>query len=132
MYILRYDKYEPKGGGYRSPLAAAFPAADLNIGFGTGHDAAGRTVRGVGVTGIKGVLVLTSAKNAGDIIDVMTDGEIVEFPGVAGTNYFADGATGALVPGTGDDTLTPPATPGSKYIGHTVEASRLIVRVGRP
>lgn len=129
---MRYDKYEPKGGGFRAPLAANFVAANLNVGFGVGHDANGRLVIGAGVTGIRGVLILTKAMSAGDIVDAMTDGEIVEFPGVAGTNYFMDGITGVIVAGTGANTLTPPVAAGSKYVGHTVEATRLIVRVGRP
>lgn len=129
--MARYDKYEPKGGGFRAPLAASWAPGDVGVPFGVGMDAQGRIVKGAGNTGIKGVLVLTKVRAAGDIVDTMTDGEVVEFAGVAGTNYFADGATGALVAGTGTATGTGPATAGSKYVGATVEATRLVVRADR-
>lgn len=69
---------------------------------------------------------------AGDVVDIMVDGEINDLTGlVAGTNYFADGVSGALVAGTGAGTNTGPATAGSKKVGWTVEATRLVVRMSR-
>lgn len=131
--MSRYDKYDPKNGGYRSPLAADFDAADLERLLGVGHDADGRTVIGAGETGVTGVLVLTKARKAGEIIDVMTSGEVVEFgpttgePGVdfglPGTVYYSD-AAGNITAG---DPATPPA--GGVRVGHTVRGQRLIVRV---
>ncbi|ARW57101.1 hypothetical protein SEA_RIPARIAN_15 [Mycobacterium phage Riparian] len=98
--MSRYDKYDPKNGGYRAPLASDFSASNRERLLGVGHDAQGRVVIGAGVSGITGVLVLTKARKAGEIIDVMTSGEIVEFgptlgvPGVdfgePGTVYFSD------------------------------------------
>lgn len=132
--MARYDKYDPKVGGYRAPLAADFPAGSLEKILGVGHDANGRVVVGAGTSGIKGVLVLTKARKAGDVIDVMTSGEIVEFGpsdagkvpgtdfGVAGTKYYAAPATG-IVTSTGGA--------GTVYVGHTVEGQRLIVRVNQ-
>jgi hypothetical protein len=74
--------------------------------------------------------------NAGDFVDIQQDCDITEFPGVAGSNYYADGVTGALTVGTGTRQLTAPAAAGSTYIGFTVEAAaglaRLVCRVGRP
>ena len=118
--------------------------------MGVSLDANGRVVvGGPGNSGIVGVLVknmpapalvggvtlgqVTSpGAMAGDTVDVMVDGEIVDLAGlVAGTNYFVDGATGALTAGTGAGTNTGPATAGSKKIGWTVEATRLVVRMGR-
>ena len=73
------------------------------------------------------------AKNAGDIVDVMTSGEVVELDAadlqaatapVAGTKYYLDTTAGRLTataPGAGVNGL---------YIGTTVEASRLVVRCG--
>lgn len=123
--MARYDKYEPMTGGHRARLAAAWSGADLNKVFAVGLDANGRVVKGAGTTGVIGVLVLTIAKNAGDVVDVMQDGEIVEMninhAGItAGTKYFAAAADGTL-----NTTNTNVA------VGHTVEATRLIVRVGR-
>ena len=82
--MSRYDKYEPDGGGFRAPLAAAILAADGGRAYGVGLDTSGRVVLGAGNTGIIGVLVAHGAKNAGDIVDVMTDGEIAEFTQTAG------------------------------------------------
>lgn len=118
--MSRYDKYEPMSGGHRAPLAAAWNGADLNTVFAVGLDANGRVVKGSGNTGVIGVLVLTKAKNAGDIVDVMQDGEIVEAPGLtAGTRYYGSAA--------GDLTTVNTDVP----LGWTVEADRLVVRMGR-
>ena len=125
--MARYDKYEPKGGGFRAALAEAFVVADINIPFAVGLDASGHVVKGAGNSGIVGVLVLGQAMNAGDIVDVMTSGEIVEATlsdGTtaldAGTAYFADDTTGELGA----------SAEGAAKVGFTVEATRLIVRLG--
>lgn len=96
----RYDKYDPKVGGYRAPLAADWLTADVEKVVGVGHNAAGAVVKGAGTSGIKGLLVLTMVRQAGEIVDVMTSGEIVEFGptsgvpgtdfGTAGTTYYSD------------------------------------------
>lgn len=117
--MARYDKYEPFGGGFRAPLAADFPTADHGKIFGVGLNASGQVVKGAGVTGILGLLILTSRKRATEIVDVMTNGEIVEAALTAGTVYFADATTGVLgATGTG-----------KTRSGFTVEADRLVVRV---
>jgi len=64
-----------------------------------------------------GVLCKPDAAAAGTFVDIMTSGEIVEAGLVAGTTYFAVLASGALS-----------ATPSVVRVGHTVEASRLVVR----
>lgn len=124
----RIDKYDPKAGGFRAPLAADQVALTGLINtatgpLGVGLDVNGRVVPGAGVSGIKGVLVLTKAKKAGDIVDVMTDGELVEFGGVAGTNYTALTTTGVISTAAVDAT--------HKQVGFTVEADRCVVRYGR-
>lgn len=128
--MSRYDKYDPKVGGYRAQLAADWPANKVEHVVGVGHNAQGQVVIGAGVTGVRGVVVLTKARKAGEIIDVMTAGEIVEFGpsdagkvagtdfGVAGTNYYT--AT------NGEVTATSAA--GKFFVGHTVSGQRLIVR----
>ena len=60
-------------------------------------------------------------KAAGDPIDVMTSGELVEFGGAAGTVYTADTTSGAIGTTAASATKT--------KVGFTVEADRLIVRV---
>ena len=122
--MARYDKYDPRDGGFRAPLAADWLQADLNKVFAVGLDAQGRVVKGSGNSGIKGVLVLTKIVHANKVVDVMTDGEIVEMDVnhagiVAGTSYFGS-AAGAL-----NTTAT------DMPIGFTVEATRLVVRAGR-
>lgn len=131
--MARIDKYNPYGGGFRAPLAADFSANDLGKPFAVGLNSSGQVVKGAGQTGIRGVLVLTKAYKAGKVVDVMTDGEVIEFAptattpgagyGAAGTSYYGDTSTGAIgVTGS---------TGGTKVnVGYTVEASRLIVHVG--
>lgn len=124
--MARYDKYDPYDGGFRAELAEAIVAADKNVIYGVGLDSSGRVVLGAGQTGVVGVLIAHSAKVAGDIVDVMTDGEIVEFTatsgtaGAAGTSYFASTTTGAIS-----------TTNTGTRVGFTAEGTRLIVRAAR-
>jgi hypothetical protein len=143
----RYDKYEPIAGGFRAPLAA-----DLTFD-GAGHfgpkavslNASGQVVVGTAAqSGGVGLLIknvplypnlgnVPGAVNAGvpiggaagNIVDVMTSGEIVGATGlVAGQTYYA-AADGSL-------TATPPGAGINGYkVGHTVEADRLVVRFER-
>jgi hypothetical protein len=129
--VSRFDKYEPMGGGFRAPLNAAILAADVGKIIGVGLNGTGKVVYGAAAAiGIKGVIVPVRPMAAGEIIDVMTDGEIVEATLndlttalTAGTDYYATAAAGN---GAITATLT-----SNQYIGHTVEADRLIVRVAR-
>lgn len=126
--MARIDKYDPISGGFRAPLAADW-AGPLATPVGVGLDANGRVVPGAGSTGVLAVVVVdgqlsptgdrTNNKFAGDPVDCMTDGEIVDCTGLAaGTvqNSAADGTVSAAA-GT--------------RVGHTVEAQRLVVRVAR-
>lgn len=120
--MARYDKYDPISGGFRALLAEDFDAANLNKPLGVGLDASGHVVIGDGQTGVLGVLVLTKARKAGEVVDIMTSGEIVDLgvgddvTATAGTAYFA-AADGAVS-----------STEGGKALGATVEAQRLVVR----
>ena len=123
--MSRYDKYDPISGGFRAPLAVDWLKADEGTPFGVSLDANGRVVKGTaGQTGLVGVLVvdLTQGtiqnKLAGDIVDVMTAGEIVECVGLIAGERYGSAADGAIAP-----------TAGNLAVGHTVEAARLIVRV---
>lgn len=123
--MARIDKYDPISGGFRAPLAANTNAHTGALGAGTGPigvglDAQGRVVAGAGNTGIRGVLCLHSNKKAGDIVDVMTAGELVEAGGTAGTSYTANTTTGAITNAA--------ASASQIAIGITVEADRLVVR----
>ncbi len=121
--MARYDKYDPISGGFRAALAADWLKADEGVPLAVSLDANGRVVKGTaGQSGLVGVLVVDKTqgtikhKLAGDIVDVMTAGEIVDVEGlVAGQKYY--GATGGAIGATGG------------AVGHTVEATRLVVRV---
>ena len=114
--MARIDKYEPKSGGFRAPLVASWAGQAAPVAVSL--DSSGRVVVGAaGQTGMCGVLCKPDAAPAGTFVDIMTDGEIVEAGLAAGTVYFANATTGALQTGVTQ-----------WRVGHTVEASRLIVR----
>lgn len=119
--MARYDKYEPLSGGFRAALNANWLLADLNKVVAVSLNASGKVVKGTaGQSGFVGVVCLTKVLNAGDIVDVMQDGEIVELTGlVAGTKYWA------VASGEG---VTATQATGLRIVGWTVEATRLIVR----
>lgn len=145
MATPRYDKYDPIAGGYRAPLNAdlTFDSEGSSGVKVVSINASGKVVIGTaGQSGFAGVLVknvpLTPSVGniagtvnaavpiggkAGDIVDVMTNGEIIVPSGLAaGTRYFAKS----------DGTLSTLSSDGP-YVGFTVEATRLIVRtVGAP
>lgn len=122
----RFDKYDGKVGGFRAVLDVATVAADTGKVWAVGLNATGRVVKGAGVTGIVGVICPVRIMTAGERIDVMTDGEIADFTlqngaaAAAATRYF-----GVAADGTFNTTNT------GTRLGWTVEAARLIVRVGR-
>lgn len=134
--MSRIDKYNPHGGNFRAPLAADYDGVTAGMTLGllkpVSLDANGRVVLGVAAqSGFVGVICLTEKKYAGDIVDVMHDGEVVEFTlsngaaAAAGTAYVTaaePGGYAAGAPGAGG--IAP------FKIGHTVEADRLIVHCG--
>ncbi len=118
--MANYDKYDPKVGGFRAPLEADWATVDVKVPFGVGLNASGHVVKGAGTTGVIGVIVLTKARKAGEVVDIMTGGEIVAFGGDPGKKYYAAAADGAV---------NATSAAGKTLVGHTVEAGRLIVRV---
>ena len=119
--MARIDKYEPNVGGFRAPLAADYVGSATPVAVSL--NASGRVVLGaVGNTNMVGVLCKPDNAKAGDIVDIMTSGELVEFAGAAGTVYYASATTGAI-------STTAPTTGANGYrVGWTVEATRLVVR----
>lgn len=104
-------------------MAADLAKTSTGNPLGVGLNSSGQVVAGVGNTGIRGVLCTTRDMKAGDIVDVMTHGEIVEMVTVtAGVGVTALTTTGVL------GVTAPDAT--HIAVGHTVEATRLIVRKG--
>lgn len=138
--MSRYDKYGPKTGGFRAPANAAWNATsgpagvtDLFRVTGVMLNGSGRLVRATSALACVGIVVAHKVFNAAEIMDVMTQGEVVELDAAdiqggtaptAGTKYYLDTTAGRL-------TATAPATGvNALYVGTTVEASRLVVRVG--
>lgn len=120
--MARFDKYEPHVGGFRARLAVNWLTGDVGALVAVGLDANGRALKTAPASGYLGVVALGKARMAGEPIDIMTSGEIVDVTGlVAGTKYYIDATTGAI-------TTTATA---NIYLGHTVEADRLVVRVGQ-
>lgn len=136
----RYDQVEPHVGIVRVPLEADL-VFDANGEFGpvgVSINANGRLIVGsAGTSGIIGVLVKNIAQLpagmfgtvtpvqgwmgglAGDIMDVMIQGEILDVPGLtAGIAVYVT-AAGALTA----------VKLGNFYVGFTVEADRLFVNV---
>jgi hypothetical protein len=94
--VARFDKYEPHVGGFRARLAANWLLADVAVLIAVGLDANGRVVKGAGNAGCLGVVALGKVRQAGDQIDTMTFGEIVDCAGLtAGTDYYVS-AAGAI------------------------------------
>jgi hypothetical protein len=140
--VSRYDKYDPMSGGFRAPLAANFgytaslpdkAHADIGKLFAVALNASGQVVKlpSGAATQFAGVMILTLPKTAGDIVDIMTDGEIVE---------VADAEIGGTATGPGLPVFTDPAAAtgvltmtfatNGLYVGRFVEAGRLVVRCG--
>lgn len=120
--MARFDKYDPYSGGFRAPLAAELKdASKINMMHAVGLDANGRVVIGKGNTGIVGIFVTDRIRNAGEIVDVMTHGEIVEAPDSlkAGTNIF----------GADDGVVS--ETDGGTSLGFVVEVGRVVVRAAK-
>lgn len=128
----RYDKYDPYDGGFRAPIAAAVTAADGFNAYAVGLNSNGRVVLGAGNTGIVGIMIPHGAKKVGDIVDVMTDGEIVEWTAdgkAPGESQGADATAGTIYKGAKSTGAV--ASTGDVELGFTSEKTRLIVRVQR-
>lgn len=146
--MARYDKYDPISGGFRARLAAALTLTNGSVGpVAVSLNASGRVVVGTaGQSGLVGILVKNVAKGpvgrwdtslqagvpnpyapvgaqAGDVVDIMTDGDIVDL----NTTTFP---AGSKIYAAADGTLSATGGTGKFLIGWTVEAGRLIVRVG--
>lgn len=138
--MSRIDKYDPKSGGFRAPLNAAWNATsgpagvtDLNRVIVVALNGSGRIIKATTAATAVGVVCLGSPKAAGEVVDVMTAGEIVELAAAdlqtgspaAGTKYVLDTTASRLAP------IGAPAAGTNVFVvGQTVEAGRLVVRTG--
>jgi hypothetical protein len=122
--VARYDKVDPISGSFRAPLAADWGAGDVGVVRAVTLDGNGRVVKVAAADTAKAVLVIDQTMAAGDVVDCMTAGEIVEVGLAAGTDYYSK--TDATL-----ETAAPAAGANKVRVGHTVEADRLVVRVQR-
>lgn len=136
--MSRYDKYDPKDGGFRAPLSAALTATsgpssvtDLNRILVVGINSSGRVIKSASVAACSGIIIATRAMAALDPIDVMTDGEVVEIDGAdiqggvaatAGQKLYYDATASRLT------STAPGAGVNGFYVGQVIEAGRLVVR----
>lgn len=114
---MRIDKYDPVDGGFRAPLNAAYTGSATAVGASI--NSSGRVVPGAaGQTGFVGILCKPDNAVVGEVVDIMTDGELTDVSGLdAGTVYYLHATSGALQ-----------TTKTIYRVGHTVEATRLVVR----
>jgi hypothetical protein len=138
----RYDQVEPHVGIVRAALAANLTFS-ANGEFGptaVSLDANGRVVVGTaGQSGLVGILVKNVPNHpagfavasqvvnnwmggrAGDIVDIMTRGQILDVAGLAAGSKVYAHPDGSLDTTIGADGV---------QIGYTVEAGRLVVELG--
>lgn len=121
--MSRFDKYDPFSGGSRVPLAAAILAADVGKIQAVSINGSGRAViGGPAETAVQGVIVADRPMSAGEPIDVMRSGEIVEATLTGGAAFAAGGIVYAHANGVVDS-----VSAAGKIIGKMVEATRMIV-----
>lgn len=126
--MSRYDKYDPVSGGFRAPLADVISSSDVGKIFAVALNNQGQVIRtGISTSPVVGVICPHKPFVAGDIIDVMTAGEIVDATETAGTAFAAGAAVYGHADGTVDDTAA-----NGKLVGFTVESDRVVVRLGMP
>lgn len=139
----RYDQVEPHVGIVRVPLNAdiTFSASGEFGPKAVSINNSGRLVIGTaGQSGCVGVLIKNIAQlpaglasavvpingwmggKAGDVVDVMTQGEIVDLD-------TTDFPAGVAVYAEPDGDLVADDTAGNVYVGFTIEAGRLFVNV---
>lgn len=98
--LARIDKTDSAIGVFRAALAANISSSLVDKVIGVGLNASGKVVPGDGSTGIVGVLVpVKGTISAGQIVDVLTNGEVVEVDQVtfgAGDLVYASKADGEL------------------------------------
>lgn len=129
--MARYDKVDPYSSIHRAPLAADWASGDVGKPYAVNLNNVGKVVKGKG-NGLapRYVLILTKARKANEIVDLLAAGEITDWAptagvpgtdfGTAGTEYFGHPTTGVI---------SATAVDGCAYIGTTVEGSRLLAHV---
>lgn len=140
----RWDKYDGYVGNFRAPLAAAVVlATQANRVLPVGVNAQGAAVLGgAGQTGIVAVAIVPVGADmngnlldggvntgVGDILDCGKHGEIVNFRPTAADGSYGVPAAGTKYYGHPNGAIDAVKGADGVYVGHTVEADRLIVNV---
>lgn len=120
--MARFDKYDPVSGGFRARLGFAPVAADVGAVIAVGLDGNGQAVRAAAAADVVGVVCFSRLHAEGDVVDVMTAGEIVDVT----DGNVSGAAAGSLAAAAGADVTAGGA---GARVGHFVEAWRLVVRV---
>lgn len=122
--MARFDKYDPVSGGFRARLGFAPVAADVGAVIAVGLDGNGQAVRAAAAADVVGVVCFSRLHSEGDVVDVMTAGEIVDV-----TDGNVSGAAAGSLASAADDAVV--AGGAGTRVGHFVEAWRLVVRVAQ-
>lgn len=127
--MARIDKVVPGDGNFRARLGFTPVASEVGDIIPVQINGSGLVVKATS-TACDGVIVLSSLLNLNDVVDVMTNGEIVDVTANDGVTGAATGAS--MYAGAGVlNTTAPGAGVNGVFIGKFVEAWRLIVRVQR-
>lgn len=133
--MSRFDKYDPVDGGFRAPLNFAVLTADVGKIKAVALNTSGKVVLTNGTqthANCVGVICPNKVMAAGEIIDVMTHGEIVEATLSDGTTGLSAGTfyrAATANDGTIESNASMTADTNYTQLGFTVEATRLVVRV---
>lgn len=126
--MSRFDKYEPRVGGFRAPLLAAILTADVGKIQAVSINASGQVViGGAAETAVIGVIVAVRPMAVAEPIDVMTDGEIVEATKTGGTAWTAGDIVYAHGTAGGVGIVDAVAATG-KIVGKMLSTTRMLVR----
>lgn len=127
--MARIDKTHSAVGVVRADMAADWAADDFDKPFGVGINGSGRVVKGAGTSGIIGVVIPNkAARKAGKPADIFVLADVLECTGLpAGAKIYAHTATGVL--STSATHVDGTTTVDDTYVGFTVEAERLAVRL---
>jgi len=124
--VSRFDKYDPYSGGFRAKLEAAITAPEVGVVQAISINASGKVVVGGATLNlIRGIICPVQTMAAGDVIDVMTGGEIVDCLTTAGPAFSAGAVVYAHTAGTLDGVAT-----AGLAVGQMIEATRMVVRIG--
>lgn len=126
--MARFDKYNPVSGGFRARLGFAPVAGEVGDVINVQINGSGEAVKGT-ATLCDGVICLSSLLNQGDVVDVMTAGEIVDIDANSAVTGFAKGALAYAAAAGAVGVTAPGAGINGVKIGRFIEAWRLVVRV---